>query len=104
MGPLLISRPCAIARGAASVGEPVTDSLILAIQDDAPFETYLYRPLDAVLSFGHRENARALAAYVECQRTGIWPAGPDKVLNVDLPEWAKQKMQAEDFNQAEDVS
>ena len=92
------------ARGMASVGEPVTDSLILAMQDDAPFEAYLYRPLDAVLTFGHRENARALAAYVECLRSGEWPAGPDKVLNVDLPEWAKQKMQAEDFNQAEDVS
>lgn len=92
------------ARGLASVGEPVTDSLVLTMQDDAPFEAYLYRPLDAVLTFGHRENARALSAYVECLRSGEWPAGPDKVLNVDLPEWAKQKMQAEDFNQAEDVS
>jgi hypothetical protein len=51
-----------------------------------------------------RENRRALDAYVECQRTGIWPAGPDKVLTVDLPEWAKQKIQAEDFNQEEDMS
>jgi exodeoxyribonuclease VIII len=92
------------AMGAAAVGLPVSDALILAMQDDAPFEAYLYRPLDVVLTYGSRENRRALDAYDECQRTGIWPAGPDKVLTVDLPEWAKQKIQAEDFNQEEDMS
>jgi len=80
----------------------VADSVVLAVHDDAPYEAYLYRPLDAVLTFGARENGKALALYAECVRSGLWPAGPDKVLSVDLPEWAKQRMAAEDFNDTGD--
>lgn len=88
--------------GLRAVGKKVDDVLVLAVMDDAPYEVYLYRPLDIVIDQGRAAYRAALADYAECSRKNEWPMGTGRVLSIDLPEWAKQKIAAqtfmEDFN------
>lgn len=43
------------------------------------------------VAMGRAEYRRDLAAYAECERTGIWPGYGDRIQNIALPAWAMNK-------------
>ena len=53
-----------------------------------PYANKLYFATEAMLDYGREEYKRLLAVYVECDKSGVWPAYGDDPEDADLPEWA----------------
>lgn len=62
--------------------------VILAVEKKPPYLTALYLLDKNAIEQGRREYKRAARTYQECKQTNIWPAYPDKVIDISLPNWA----------------
>lgn len=82
-------------------GVKVDDVVLIAVLETAPYEVWVYRLKDPALEFGGLENERLARQYATCVQTGVWPAGPAKVIEVALPPWAEAQLRAEEFAQGE---
>lgn len=98
-------RPAAFSRACAQFGYHLSDAyyrdtfmlegtvdidhyVYLVIASDPPFEVASYTlDLDSVEQ-GRSEYRKLLARWVECERTGVWPGGADKIQELRLPEYA----------------
>jgi hypothetical protein len=71
----------------AITGEALTDFVFLCVEKAAPYAVGVYRIDSAALALGERQARRALAIIAECQARDHWPAYPDSVEPVSVPEW-----------------
>jgi len=60
----------------------------LATQSDAPFEPRGYVMGQFSIERGRMEYQYHLKRWAQCKRDGVWPAGPNTIEEIDLPEWA----------------
>lgn len=67
--------------------------LWLAVEKSRPFAAAYYHPTPAVTAYGRREVARLTGIYLECQRTGRWPAYGDTIQPISLPAWAAREIE-----------
>lgn len=69
----------------------VTDTNILCIQNNEPFDVCLYRPTDAWLNSGSRRWLEGLNKLAYCIEMDDWPGvAPDGPLELELPSWVKE--------------
>lgn len=76
------------AEGAEQCGLPTEHSVIVAVENEAPFAVAVYRLSDAALDAGWEEVKALLGLYGRCQATNQWPGYPTEVQDVSLPDWA----------------
>lgn len=64
--------------------------MFLAVEKEAPFAIGVYN-LDAEsIEIGRQANERNLALLAACIESGIWPAYPQEVTTISLPNWKKK--------------
>lgn len=73
---------------AAATGKRVLAFIFLVISDDWPHLANAVMLDEASLAAGRAQYRRALDAYAECRRTGVWPGHGSDVKVVTLPRWA----------------
>lgn len=62
--------------------------VFLVVNSEPPHEIAAYTlDMDSIVQ-GRREYQAALKRWVECEQSGIWPAGSDVIEELRLPEWA----------------
>jgi hypothetical protein len=61
----------------------------------APYLVHLVELDFPALALGAARNERALRAYAEAERTGIWPGFNDRITYLPLPPWAEKRDQEE---------
>lgn len=71
----------------AITGEALTDFVFLCVEKAAPFAVGLYRIDGAALALGERQARRALRTIAECQARDHWPAYPEQVEPISVPDW-----------------
>lgn len=74
--------------GARAVDGVTRACRIVAVSATAPHYVYLSEVKPDALDLLELDNARTLAALVECDRTGIWPDTPDTYALIEPPAWA----------------
>ncbi len=75
-------------RGAQALGLAARHYAILAMEKESPYATAVYRLTEPVVEAGDRQLDVLLDRYAQCVRQDAWPAFPDKVMDVALPDWA----------------
>jgi hypothetical protein len=78
--------------GARELGLTVDHYVIIAVQNTAPFECYVYRLSELDVEAGRIQNAVAMEEYSRCRSTGDWPAGPREVIDITMPVWATSRI------------
>jgi hypothetical protein len=69
-------------------GVTVDHMVIVAAEKEAPFALMGHRLSEATADEGRRELSALLRRYAECERTNRWPAYPDTITELTLPDWA----------------
>lgn len=65
--------------------------VFIAQEKEPPYAVALYEPdLDALIN-GRRVYRRRLDRYAECLKTDIWPAYPQGITEIYIPEWTGEK-------------
>jgi hypothetical protein len=64
---------------------------IFAIEKEEPFVHTSFELGMKTIEAGKNAARKALAKYKECKDSGVWPMFSDKVLMLEMPEWALQK-------------
>lgn len=78
--------------GATACGEQPTAFVLIAVESAAPYCVAVYA-LDAVaLEVGRIENREALAKFAEARKSGVWPAYPDTIEQISVPNWAVNRI------------
>jgi hypothetical protein len=75
-------------RGAEALKLPVSHFAIVAVEKDAPFACAVYRLNEAALDAGDAEVVALLNRFKRCTAAGTWPAYPETVQDLALPDWA----------------
>lgn len=75
-------------RGSEALELPVQHYAIIAVEKEAPYAVAVYRLNEAALDAGDDEVGALLKRYAACQSRGEWPAYPDTVQDLALPDWA----------------
>lgn len=65
--------------------------VLLAVEKTPPYIATPANVAPAARQLGETECERALAAYAECVKSGLWPCYTNEILELDLPEWAYRK-------------
>lgn len=72
----------------ARAGFDISAFIFIFVEKAAP---YLVTPVlleDEAIHLGWDECQRAVELCAQCQASGVWPQYTDKVISLDLPEWA----------------
>jgi exodeoxyribonuclease VIII len=77
--------------GAHAVTGEWPDYAILAVEKTAPYACAVYTLDEDALAIGAQRRDEAIGRYIQCQQTGLWPAYPETVTTLSLPNWAKQE-------------
>jgi hypothetical protein len=78
------------ADGLAAIEPASITPLIIAIQNEAPFDVVVFTMADAVEE-GRKLYRRLLRQYIECRRTNYWPGiCPKAGMPCVLPKWARE--------------
>lgn len=72
----------------AAHGIEVRDSLIVAVEDEPPYGTTVYRISDDAVGEGRQHLQRLLDLWQRCRGSGVWPAYPTAVTDITLPAYA----------------
>ena len=76
-------------------GYEVTDFVFATVTSAPPVLAVPYRLVDEVAQQGRDEVAELTALYVECLRTGKWPAYTPEQRMIDFPAYAKRSQEVE---------
>ena len=71
----------------AAHGFEITNSVFVAVEEDAPYGVQAYRLKERAIAEGRSQLARLLVRWRECTETGIWPDYPDRIVDIDIPAW-----------------
>lgn len=66
----------------------VTDFVFVAVEKKPPYAVACYFVPKEVFELGRVEYLHNLETYMECLRTGEWPAYSPKIIDLRLPGWA----------------
>lgn len=86
------TQAAAYTEGAAALGHPVRDYLLLVVEKQPPHGVAVYRLPDAALELGRRRWREAVAVYAECLERGTWPAYPETITELPVPGWALSEL------------
>lgn len=78
-----------------AVGRPPAAFLFVAVEEEYPHAVGVYRLADEDRQRGRVQYRRALKLYAQCVREDRWPSYSDKVENLNLPDWARHRLQLE---------
>lgn len=76
-------------------GEPAKGYCWLIVEQKPPHAVVVRRPPDNVLMHGHRLNVEAFKIFAQCAQTNEWPAYPQDLSELDLPDFAYYRLEAE---------
>lgn len=68
----------------AAFGEKFTKFGFVVLEKEEPFEVQVFYCDEASIERGRQKNARDLAVYAHCLRTGIWPGYPQTVQTLTI--------------------
>ena len=88
----------AYREGAAALGRPISDYLLLTVEKSPPYAAAVYRLADAPLELGRRRWREAVALYSECLERNEWPGYSSSIQELTLPNWAMGEL----INELED--
>ena len=77
--------------GAHAVTGEWPDYAILAIEKKPPYACAVYQLDEQAMAVGSEQREVAISRYIRCQQEGKWPAYPETVTTLSLPNWAKQE-------------
>jgi len=60
----------------------------IAVEKTPPYAVAVYFTPAEVMSLGRRHYTEDLETYMECRRSGVWPAYPEQIQELNLPRWA----------------
>lgn len=83
-------------RGAAACQLRSTEYRMVAVEKDPPYQVAVYRLTDDVLQGASLEMDKALKAWAECLKTGIYPGYQAGVVDIGIPAWGWRSMLVED--------
>lgn len=63
------------------------DFIFIAVEKEPPFAVGVYRLPDEAVEIGREKYMRNLNTYMECKRTGVWPAYSDEVIDLRMPKY-----------------
>lgn len=72
----------------AVTGEKLTNFVHIVVEKTEPFAIGIYALDDVSIEQGRREYKALLKSYSVCQKQGKFPAYPEAVQTVSLPQWA----------------
>jgi len=76
-------------------GNKPADFIFVMVEKSAPFGVAAFRLKPEAVVLAKDEVEKALDIYQQCKASGIWPAYPETVQEIDLPPWYySQKEQA----------
>ena len=75
--------------GMKACGHPVTEYLYVVVEKDAPHLTAIYRLPERMIEMGAIWTRKALATFVECQQSGVFPGYSDSIIDLEAPRWAE---------------
>jgi hypothetical protein len=78
--------------GATACGDKSDTFILIAVESSAPYCVAVYA-LDAVaLEVGRIENREALDKFAAAKKSGVWPAYPDTIEQISVPNWAVNRL------------
>jgi exodeoxyribonuclease VIII len=66
--------------------------LFIAVESSAPYEVALYYADDEAIQLGRQTYMPLLKLFQECQQSGNWPGYSSEVQQLQLPNWALNKL------------
>mgnify|MGYP000932306692 CR=1 FL=1 len=81
--------------GAKALGKDFRHYLIIAIENEPPYNLAVYRLLDEIVELGRKEVKKLLAQYDECLKADEWAGYPEGVQDIAIPSWALNKLEEE---------
>jgi len=74
-------------RGAKEVGLPARHFPIIAVEKEPPFAVAVYRISDGVVTYLEDQMTALLELYAACEARQQWPAYPERVREISIPDW-----------------
>lgn len=71
---------------------PAKHFAIIAVEKKPPYAVAVYRISDVVVAAAAEQTEALLRLYAHCKTTGSWPAYPDEVRDIHIPDWAWRVM------------
>lgn len=82
----------------ALVADAADPAFLFVVQEkDPPYLVSVIELDEEALGIGDADNRRAINTYVECVRTGVWPAYTSQIELVALPRWVAFQAQENPF-------
>lgn len=76
-------------------GKHPTACTYFAVESDGSFGIGLHYASSEILARGERLFRKALSLYRDCLDKNVWPAYPDKITKIYLPDWARKQEEIE---------
>jgi hypothetical protein len=76
-------------------GIPAEHFVIIAVEKEPPFAVAVYRLTEGAIDAGREQVRPLLERYGECLERNEWPAYPDTVQDIALPDWSWAQIDAE---------
>lgn len=80
--------------GMRAMGVEIEHYVIIAVEKTPPYAVAVYRLTDETLAAGKAQLEDLLAKYAACSAANQWPAYPDFVQDISLPEWGFKQIEA----------
>jgi PDDEXK-like domain of unknown function (DUF3799) len=77
--------------GMAQLGLIFEKFVIIAVEKVKPFAVNVKEIGQESLAIGYEDCMNTLAAYAECERTGVWPAYSNKIGVIEIPGYARRR-------------
>jgi hypothetical protein len=77
--------------GLEVLGAPVGVFTFIAVEKDPPHALGVYSLDASAVAQGRRENRLLLEQLSECVARGVFPGYPERIVNVELPAWARER-------------
>lgn len=68
-----------------------TPFVFIVVENDGYAGVRVFRPDDFLYRLGWSENRRALLAYAECVKSGVWPGYPTGIQVLEPTEWMRKR-------------
>lgn len=78
---------------AAVTGRQTKGFLFVFVEKEPPYGVAVYAASDELIEYGRMEYERLLRYYSECRVNQTWPGYDEGVQTVNLPYWAKKKVE-----------
>jgi hypothetical protein len=76
-------------------GEDRRHFILIAVEKTPPYAVMVYQIMDEDIEIGRSLYRRDLQVYRNCLASGQWPAYPEDIELIGIPEYAKQQMENE---------